>query len=199
MPIAYSTCSPNYLTLGFSHDWAWVDGWLRVSGEDGYSALRAPRSENRCKALTKWALNKYPFLDGKDLEVKTLYGVYTETSDKIPVLGRPYENSALCYLVGCNAWAQGPLSYCAHLIPGILEWVDSSTQFWTPERLRISEFVSMQRFRIPEAKNLSSVKVSAVWEELHKRTDGEARGGLTIDESLSNRRRRIEKEYIAKL
>ena len=48
------------------------------------------------------------------------YGVYSETSDKVPIVGTATPQSHICYLLGCNAWGQTVLSYASTLIPGIL-------------------------------------------------------------------------------
>ena len=34
--------SPNYFTYGFSHDWCVSDNYVRLSGEDHFSAYKDP-------------------------------------------------------------------------------------------------------------------------------------------------------------
>lgn len=116
--------SYNMYTWGFTHDWCWTNGVIRCSGEDHYSALKAPRAEARCKSLANWVHASYPSAFGKikvdELKYQTAYGVYSETPDSLPVIGHLNSNSRICYLVGCNAWGQASLSYAATLVPGLL-------------------------------------------------------------------------------
>jgi len=152
--------SPNFFTWGFTHDWCIVDGKLRVSGEDHFSALKPPRVAARCDSLLQWSLEKYPYLrrqpptaaptapnaaptSTQDLDDKleTAYGVYSETPDALPLVGKPHPSSALCYLVGCNAWGQSSMSFCASLVPGLLGFSPL-----TPEQQQLAAFVSITRF-----------------------------------------------------
>ena len=55
-----SYSSPNMWTWDFSYDWCWSRGHCRISGEDGYSALKAPRARERCAALARWGHEMYP-------------------------------------------------------------------------------------------------------------------------------------------
>ena len=110
--------SPNFFTWGFTHDWCLTKGHLRCSGEDHFSALKAPRALERCQSLAKWALNTYQYLiqDGWAFR----YGVYSETPDRCAIVGTANPDSRVCYLLGCNASGQAPLSFAASLIPGLL-------------------------------------------------------------------------------
>jgi glycine/D-amino acid oxidase-like deaminating enzyme len=115
--------SPNFFTWGFTHDWCFVNGKVRISGEDHYSAYKAPLCEERCANLTRWALERYGAdqLDkaGSDSLVQQ-YGVYSETPDHIPLIGHLTSKSKVCYLLGCNALGQAVLSYSSSLVPGML-------------------------------------------------------------------------------
>jgi glycine/D-amino acid oxidase-like deaminating enzyme len=122
--------SYNFFTWGFTHDWAWTNGAIRISGEDHFSALKAPRGKERCQKLARWTKQAYPqvFNDagtGEGEAVDTAaydwqYGVYSETPDAVPIVGQTSAKSRVCYLLGCNAWGQAVLSYAATLIPGLL-------------------------------------------------------------------------------
>ncbi len=48
------------------------------------------------------------------------YGVYSETPDSMPLLGKISKDSAVTYMVGCNAWGQATMSLCGTLMPGLL-------------------------------------------------------------------------------
>ena len=54
------------------------------------------------------------------LRGRYVYGVYAETPDHLPLLGRTHAGSSIVYAVGCNAWGQASLSYVASLLPGLL-------------------------------------------------------------------------------
>lgn len=114
--------SPNFFNWGFSHDWCITNGYMRMSGEDHYSALKAPRCQNRCASLAKWTVTKFPYLKDEQGQYTYhgQYGVYSETPDMVPLVGLPNPNSRVCYLVGCNAMGQASLGYAASLVPGIL-------------------------------------------------------------------------------
>ena len=71
----------------------------------------------RCQALAQWALEKYPYLEA-NLDFR--YGVYSETPDRCAIVGTPHPDSRICYLLGCNASGQAPLSFAASLVPGLL-------------------------------------------------------------------------------
>lgn len=52
----------NYFTWGFTHDWCVTNGYVRVSGEDHYSALKPACSVDRNRILAEWCAEKYPSL-----------------------------------------------------------------------------------------------------------------------------------------
>jgi len=116
-------------------------GYLRCSGEDHFSALKAPRAIERCQALAKWALAHYPYLvtDGWDYR----YGVYSETPDKCALVGTPHPESKVCYLLGCNASGQAPLSFAASLVPGLLGY-----RRLTEEQQDLFRVLNIRRFAL---------------------------------------------------
>lgn len=138
--------SMNYFTHHFTHDWAHCDGYLRVSGEDHYSALKPPRSEVRCKRLADWCFNKYPNLH-RAQGYSTLYGVYSETPDLFPIAGKFKPDSRIVYLMGCNAWGQATMSFCALLVPSLLGLAPAPSEFaeLAPQLARLAAAVSPAR------------------------------------------------------
>lgn len=114
--------TPNFFTWGFTHDWCLTKAHLRCSGEDHYSALKAPRAIERCQSLASWTGARYPYLNPSAQPGRYLarYGVYSETPDHMPLVGIPHPDSRICYLLGCNAWGQASLSYASSLVPGLL-------------------------------------------------------------------------------
>jgi glycine/D-amino acid oxidase-like deaminating enzyme len=140
--------SPNFYTWNFTHDWATVDGRVRISGEDHYSALKPPRAAERCRSLASWGITKYPYLaphggasDSWYQQLEQYYAVYTETPDSLPLFGLPTADGCVCYLVGCNAWGQASLSYCASLVPGVLGFDTLQA-----EQQELYNLVSISRF-----------------------------------------------------
>ena len=117
--------SANFFTLGFSHDWCVTDNFVRISGEDHYSGLKSPRAKQRCGRLAQWGWEKYPYLEfGADYP--STYGIYSETPDYMPLVGKPDSSSRVCYMVGCNAWGQASLSAAAALAPALLGYREMS-------------------------------------------------------------------------
>ena len=117
--------SANFFTLGFSHDWCVTDNFVRISGEDHYSGLKSPRAKQRCGRLAQWGWEKYPYLEfGADYP--STYGIYSETPDFMPLVGKPNSSSRVCYMVGCNAWGQASLSAAAALAPALLGYSEMS-------------------------------------------------------------------------
>jgi FAD dependent oxidoreductase len=128
--------SSNFVTWGFTHDWCYVDGAVRTSGEDHYSAYKEDaHSAERCAKLIDWTWQIYHVHDANRCAHDTVpqqCGIYSETPDYVPLVGSvqcrgaavPDQDdescSPICYLVGCNAWGQAILSYAASLIPGLL-------------------------------------------------------------------------------
>lgn len=132
--------SANFFTFGFSHDWCVEDGFLRISGEDHYSALKSPRAGERCGRLAAWARERYPYLDADD-DYPSKYGVYSETADSMPIVGFPAETSRICYMVGCNAWGQASLSAAAAMAPALLGYREP-----TENEKAIAQLFSLRRF-----------------------------------------------------
>jgi glycine/D-amino acid oxidase-like deaminating enzyme len=119
--------SPNFFTYGFSHDWCVEDSFVRISGEDHYSALKSPRAKERCRRLAEWIWKNYPYLEPQS-HYPAKYGVYSETADHMPLVGIPSEASHVCYLVGCNAWGQASLSAAAAMAPALLGYRELAEQ-----------------------------------------------------------------------
>jgi glycine/D-amino acid oxidase-like deaminating enzyme len=120
--------SANFFTWGYTHDWCFTNGRVRISGEDHFSAHKTPHSEERNANLAKWTLGQYdcsPDANIIDSYCKSLpqqYGIYSETPDMAPLIGTLKSESRICYLVGCNAWGQTILSYGSSLVPGLLHY-----------------------------------------------------------------------------
>ncbi len=74
----------------------------RVSGEDHFSGLKAPKHHERCEALGQWSIERLPSLapaiaaGAADIQ----YGMCSETPDYVPLVGRPHPSSRICYLLG---------------------------------------------------------------------------------------------------
>ncbi|KAG7337489.1 FAD dependent oxidoreductase [Nitzschia inconspicua] len=136
--------SPNFFTWGFTHDWCFTNGKVRISGEDHFSAYKPPHATERCSRLAEWTLQQYKCSDN-DWDVSSFpqqYGLYSETPDMVPLVGPIRKDSRICYLLGCNAWGQAILSYCASLVPGVFGF-DSLDE----RQQEILELVSIQRFQ----------------------------------------------------
>lgn len=137
-PTLASPHSVNLITWGFSHDWCITGGYLRISGEDHFSALKPPRMKERCRNLAKWAYEKYPYLIPFDdaaggagtvtaveaaedsRNYLSQYGVYSETPDAVPLVGSLVSQDRIFYCLGCNALGQAVLSYATSLLPGLM-------------------------------------------------------------------------------
>lgn len=132
--------SPNFFTFGFSHDWCVDENFVRMSGEDHFSALKSPRSEERCGRLAQWARDKYPYLESGD-NFPARYGTYSETADFMPIVGTTTDKSRVCYMVGCNAWGQSSLSAAAAMAPALLSYRDL-----TADEERTARLFSIRRF-----------------------------------------------------
>ena len=144
-------CSPNFFTWGYTHDWCFTKGKIRVSGEDHFSAYKSPKVEERCKRLSRWTLDRYDcsnsYTDDEISSFPRQHGLYSETVDMVPMIGallqenEHNEERNICYLLGCNAWGQTILSYCASLVPGLLGY-----QEFTESQRDVLKLVSIQRF-----------------------------------------------------
>ncbi len=132
--------SPNFFTFGFSHDWCVDDNFVRVSGEDHFSALKSPRVKERCGRLAQWTWEKYPYLES-GLPYPTKYGTYSETADFMPLVGTTDDSSRVCYTVGCNAWGQASLSAASAMAPALLGYRE-----FTAEEDRAARLFSIRRF-----------------------------------------------------
>jgi len=132
--------SANFFTHGFSHDWCVADSFVRISGEDHYSALKSPRASERCGRLASWAWEHYPYL-ASGVPFPSKYGVYSETADHLPIVGTPTETSRICYLVGCNAWGQASLSAAAAMAPALLGYREP-----TEKEKSVAKLFSIRRF-----------------------------------------------------
>lgn len=139
--------SMNFFSWGFTHDWCWTEGAIRISGEDHFSALKPPRALERCKNLAHWTqqayADVYPAPEVETAPYEWQYGVYSETPDSVPVVGRTSDSSKVCYLLGCNAWGQAVLSYTATLVPGLLGYTAL-----TDEQSDLFELVTVRRFAL---------------------------------------------------
>jgi glycine/D-amino acid oxidase-like deaminating enzyme len=141
--------SPNFFTWGFTHDWCFTRGALRCSGADHFSALKAPRDAERCGALADWCEQRYPRQQCQREAMQTQYGVYSETPDKVPLVGPLWPGSAVHYIVGCNAWGQAILSAAAASMPaimGLADWAGSEQREEFEELLSIRRFTHHQNF-----------------------------------------------------
>jgi len=117
---SYETSS-NFFTWGFSHDWCFTNGKVRTSGEDHFSAYKDPKLKERCASLIGWTQQQYGCKEVIDTDsISQQYGVYSDTPDYVPLVGTLRDDSAICYLLGCNAWGQTILSYASSLVTGLL-------------------------------------------------------------------------------
>jgi len=132
--------SPNFFTFGFSHDWCVDDNFVRISGEDHFSALKSPRAQERCGRLASWVWDKYPYMESVS-HYPTKYGTYSETADFMPLVGTTTDASRVCYMVGCNAWGQSSLSAAAAMAPALLGYRD-----FTKDEERAARLFSIRRF-----------------------------------------------------
>ena len=139
--------SPNFFTLGCSHDWIVCQGYMRVSGEDGFTALKPPRMKHRCNMLETWASDNYPYLLNNGPERQYENGIYSDTPDFIPLLGKATDESNITYLVGCNSLGQASLSGAAYLVPGLL-----GERKLAKDEIEMANFLSIQRFTLNRFK-----------------------------------------------
>lgn len=111
--------TPNIFTWGFTHDLCMTRGWMRVSGADHFSALKPPHDAERCDELAKWTCDWWRGALTSEGS-QTQYGVYSETPDRVPLVGALRAGSSVHYLVGCQAWGQAILSALAATIPAVM-------------------------------------------------------------------------------
>lgn len=136
----------NFQTHNFIYDWNMSQGWLRISGNDHYSANLKGRMIERCKELEEWAKHRYPFLRNSK-EVKYINGVYSETPDHLPILGSVNKNSKIFYNLGCNAAGQATLSATSILILCLL-----GEKGMNKEEEEMINLIDIKRFRIGNNK-----------------------------------------------
>jgi glycine/D-amino acid oxidase-like deaminating enzyme len=140
-------CSHNFFTYGFTHDWCVTDGVYRISGADHFSALKAPRAGRRCQELADWTYEKYPHMrelipNVKDLSGRYVYGVYGETPDYLPLLGKVQPSSNVIYGVGCNAWGQTSMTFVGSVIPAMCGYGPALTK----EVSELADVMAIARF-----------------------------------------------------
>jgi glycine/D-amino acid oxidase-like deaminating enzyme len=135
--------SPNFFTWGYSHDWCMTGGFFRLSGEDGFSALKPPRASEKISNLVKWTRAKFPHLEHGIEHMTSSYGVLSSTPDHVPIVGTPTPTSRVAYLLGCNASGQASLSYGASLMPAILGY-----KAFTAEQKDLFLLLDIRRFAL---------------------------------------------------
>ena len=144
--------TPNYFTFGFSHDWSISQGKLRISGEDHFSALKPPRKNFRCKNMQDWTCEKYPHFNKiEQKDIQYIDGVYSETPDILPLVGKLSEDSSIVYFLGCNAWGQAILSGIAPMIPALL-----GARKCEKSEEELLEFIDIKRFKKTERTYLKA-------------------------------------------
>jgi glycine/D-amino acid oxidase-like deaminating enzyme len=125
------------------HYWVRQDNIMHVGGDDIKFEKTYPRASRFYdKAITRlkeWAYNKFPHL--KDARIiQEHYGVYSVTSDEMPIVGNFDDTPHLFHIVGCNGRGQSTLSFCSSLMPGIMGY-----QIMTDEELEYSRVVNPDR------------------------------------------------------
>ncbi len=86
---------------------------------EGANTRYYSNGQERLEKLKGWASDF--FHDAKKAQpICEHYGVFANTSDKLPVAGKFNDSSRISYLVGCNGVGQSMLSYGAYLLPGIM-------------------------------------------------------------------------------
>ena len=111
-----------------------------MSGEDHFSALKAPLAKERCERLATWTFNHFPALD-RTLPYTYRYGVYSETPDLLPIFGKTDSSSNICYVNGCNAWGQSIFSCLATMVPATLGF-----RAYDGDERKIADLCSIRRF-----------------------------------------------------
>ena len=179
--VAVKTNTMNYFTFNSTHDWCVSNNQLRVSGEDHYSALKPPKRTERCNNLDDWIFKKYPFLrhDNEDHQRFHQYGVYSETPDKMPIVGTIDDHSRVFYITGCNAAGQSILSFAASKIPGMLGYADL-----TSRDKKLMHSLSIRRFSVLTGipYRYVSTPMDTRWGEEHSRCRSSTGGSSIISE-----------------
>jgi glycine/D-amino acid oxidase-like deaminating enzyme len=147
--------SPNFFTWGYSHDWCMTGGFFRLSGEDGFSALKPPRASEKISNLVKWTRSKFPHLETGIEKMTSSYGVLSSTPDHVPIVGTPSPSSRVAYVLGCNASGQASLSYGASLMPAILGYKP-----FTLEQKDLFLLLDIRRFALLPAVNADAQTIS---------------------------------------
>ncbi len=116
--------TPNAFYFGRNgHYFTRQDNILIVGGEDTLvdkNEFSIPN--NRDQALEKllnWSNETFPKLSGTK-PLGDHYGVFCETVDNLPIVGKFDTQRNVYYIVGCNGDGQSALSYSAYLLPAIM-------------------------------------------------------------------------------
>ncbi|MBI2656423.1 FAD-binding oxidoreductase [Candidatus Woesearchaeota archaeon] len=75
-----------------------------------------PSLDHAIQEIEEWVKQHLPHLKGKRWD-SYHYGIYADTTDFIPIVGRFEDKSRIIYIVGCNGYNQAGLSYAASFIP----------------------------------------------------------------------------------
>lgn len=122
----------DLLTIG-----TFVNGNVRVSGEDHFSACKESNCQERCSNLIQWIFDRYRIAHSDKNEIDAgkiyshmnhglipqQYGIYSETPDFVPLVGSTSDNiyePTFCFFAGSNAWGEAILSYLASVVPAQL-------------------------------------------------------------------------------
>ena len=87
-------------------------------------------------------LSKYDAASTKWLQGRYLYGIYGETPDYMPILGKAHTESRIVYALGCNAWGQASLTFAASVVPGLLGFCAL-----TPAQAEMADAMALSRFK----------------------------------------------------
>lgn len=95
------------------------DGYVQFGyGQFPVGRLRAPEDEpGLTQRVVEKAYEVLPRLAGRRPE-SVHFGIVSYTKDGLPMMGKLSDR--VVYVGGCNACSQGPLSYLASLVPGVL-------------------------------------------------------------------------------
>ena len=70
-------------------------------------------------------------------------GVYSETPDLLPIFGSTRPESAVCYIVGCNAWGQAIMSALGDMVPAALGF-----RPYTADEREVAALCTIRRFTV---------------------------------------------------